>query len=67
MRSGPRQWVHSSACRSTVVAVSSVDSSGSLEVEAARAPPPAKKKFRRSAVRATQPAVSAPVDAKSNF
>ena len=42
-----------SACTSSAVEVSSVDSTRSTEVEAAPAPPPPKKKFRRSAVRGT--------------
>ena len=52
----------SSACTSSAVEVSGVDSTRSTEVEAAPAPPPPKKKFRRSAVCGTQPAVSATID-----
>ena len=48
-----------SACTSSAVEVSS---SRSTAVEAALAPPLAKKKFRRSVVCATQPAVSAAID-----
>ena len=57
------------ACTSSAIEVSSVDSTSGTEVEATPAPPPPKKKFRRSAVRGTQPAVSAAidVDAESTF
>ena len=51
-----------SACTSSAVEVSSVDSTNGTKVEAAPAPPPAKKKFRQSAVRGTQPAVFAAID-----
>ena len=52
----------SNACTSSAVEVSSVDSTSSTEVEAAHAPPPPKKKFRRTAMRGTQPAIRAAVD-----
>ena len=52
----------SSACTSSAVEVSSVDSTSSTEVEVALAPPPPKKKFRRLAVRGTKQAVSAAID-----
>ena len=39
-----------------------MDTSSCIELEAAPAPPPPKKNFRRSAVRGTQPAVSAAID-----
>ena len=51
-----------SARTNSAVEVSSVDSTISTEVEVALAPPPPKKKFRRSAVCGTQPAVSATID-----